>query len=512
MGLMLKALKRLERRSAVIDDSSNVARPHFTLDSFLSSAAVVEPPFDGINTEWQVADRAKVESKTKPSGAGVTQPKVPLSVATKLAAASENKKYYYLHPAEHLRQRPSKFAPVEGAPPESTTSDTAQSETSTAVDLSDAVESLDPLAVQAAAATWPMADSPVYELTTAMDSLMPDEASFLQQPFSWQLPSAGAVSDEEDLADTVLDQETLVVEIAAEADAPTAEEFVADSIPSESPNCQEGELSDIGLEMFLEQGNDQFLLADIVNDAWDGELAAVEQVPDWSSELLPPAQLTDAAAIDQAPIADREPETLDLLDAAAQPRLLDHAGLVERLRSLLLPRSSNALVFAWPKGISGDIANSSNSNLLISLAEQFVRATAESLLIVDATLRQECVQLIGLSPAAGICEVLQGAPIESAVMATSTPGIGLIGRGSSVSTQFDPAMANESYQALSEAIPMMLIAVDADDVQIAPYLMKHADATLLLVELGRTSAAAAQKARQSLLSHCANLVGCIALR
>lgn len=160
---------------------------------------------------------------------------------------------------------------------------------------------------------------------------------------------------------------------------------------------------------------------------------------------------------------------------------------------------------------------------LLPMAVAFAQRHPGQILLVDATARRPGVHasgsnggglsdFLGLTCQFGLADVVEGlVDWRDAVEPTAVPRIGLLASGQfgSGADSALRATATELVAELKSSYQLILIqANDACAPLVAP-LVAASDGTLLLLELGRTSRAAAEKASSSLYLGGARPLGCV---
>ena len=260
--------------------------------------------------------------------------------------------------------------------------------------------------------------------------------------------------------------------------------------------------------------NDALAFADAAIQAADAdEVPELWPVVDMPTPEPATVELTVEPAVELA--VDRvleskpEPDARDLLATVAVDR--SYGRLWDSLTAALLESPPWAIVVA-----AAD--SREDSSWLLPAAVAFVQRHPGDVLLVDATKggsdanRRGLSDHFGLACRFGLSDVLQAtADWRDAVEPTAVPRVGLLARGPNA-VNGDSALKASATNLLAElksAYQLVLIlAGDACDPLVAP-LVAASDGTLLMLELGRTSRAAAERASSSLYVAGARLLGCV---
>jgi Mrp family chromosome partitioning ATPase len=236
------------------------------------------------------------------------------------------------------------------------------------------------------------------------------------------------------------------------------------------------------------------------------QAAEVDEMPArWPAVEMP----IPTPVIDRMPESKPEPETRDHLATVA----VDHSygRLWDSLTSALLESLPWAIVVA-----AAD--SHDDASWLLPAAVAFAQRHSGDVLLVDAAAdgnganRRRLSHHLGLACRFGLSDVLQATvDWHDAVEPTAVPRVGLLA-GGPISLDGDSALKAGAAKLIAElksAYQLILIrAGDACDPLVAP-LVAASDGTLLLLELGQTSRAAAERASSSLYVAGARLLGCV---
>jgi Mrp family chromosome partitioning ATPase len=170
----------------------------------------------------------------------------------------------------------------------------------------------------------------------------------------------------------------------------------------------------------------------------------------------------------------------------------------------------------WAIVVAG--AGSQDAAWLLPMAVAFAQRYPGQVLLVDASAHRSgsgqggLSEHLGLNCRFGVAHVLRATvDWRDAVEPTPVPRIGLLASGHFASIADSALKANAAnlIAELKSSYQLVLIqAGDACDPLVAP-LVAASDGTLLLLELGQTSRAVAEKASSSLYLSGARLLGCV---
>lgn len=214
-------------------------------------------------------------------------------------------------------------------------------------------------------------------------------------------------------------------------------------------------------------------------------------------------------------------EALPLLGAGAvtTPQAASAPGLTlgeEAYRllrtNILLAQSDPPLrTLAVSSALPGDGKTVTAANLAVAFAREGLRV-----LLVDADLRRGRLHaLLGVSRAPGLAEVLRDeAGADDAVRPTSTPGLSLLPRGSSMRSHGAERLRGARMSALLDELALRfdLVVLDSPpvlSVADASIIAAAADGVLFVVRAGETGRAEAQQALQQLAAVGARVVGSV---